>query len=712
MVCGSGLHALFVSKPQRFLRASNEASKSKLAKASSHEGSKSKLARSMARAVNSKPWSEEVESSLSSLLHPPESLSRTAVLQTLRLVKDPSDGLRFFDWVSSKGFSHREHSFFLMLEFLGRARNLNVARNFLFSIERRSNGCVKLGDRYFNSLIRSFGNAGLFQESVKLFEAMKKMGVSPSVVTFNSLLSILLKRGKTGMAHDLFDEMRRTYGVTPDSYTFNILIGGFCKNSRVDEAFRIFKDMEAYHCSPDLVTYNTIMDGLCRAGKVKIAHNVMNGMMKKASDVHPNIVSYTTLVRGYCMKQQIDEALLVFHAMSTRGLKPNAVTYNTLIKGLSEAHRYDEIKDIFSGGDAFTAFAPDACTFNILIKAHCDAGHPEAAMKVFQEMLNVNLPPDSASFSVLIRAFCLRSEFDRAETLFNELFEKKVLLGKDGCKPLAAAYNPMFEYLCANGKTKQAENVFRQLMKRGAQDPPSYTTLITGHCREGRFKAAYELLVLMLRREFVPHLETYELLIRGLLKIGEALLAHDTLQRMLRSSYLPAATLFHSLLAQLVKSKFGNESFGCIRLMLEKRIRQNIELSTHAVRLLFSSGQKEQAFLTVTLLYDNGYMVKMDELFDFLCEKGKLLDAHRLVLFCLEKSQMVDTGTCNTVIEGLCNLKRHSEAFSLYNELVEAGNHHQLSCHMVLRNALEVAGKLEEVEFVSKRMATLRKSDD
>ncbi|CAH2039389.1 unnamed protein product [Thlaspi arvense] len=578
MVPGAGLHALFVSKcerPVRFLPAIGP----KVCNQASKSSTKSKLARSMALAVNSKPWSDEVESSLSSL-HPPESLSRTAFLQTLRLIKIPADGLRFFDWVSDKGFTHKEQSFFLMLEFLGRARNLNAARNFLFSIEKRSSGCVKLEERYFNSLIRSYGNAGLFQEAVKLFETMKKMGVSPSVVTFNSLLAILLRRGKTGMAHDVFDEMRRTYGVTPDSYTFNILISGFCKNSMVDEAFRVFKEMESYKCNPDVVTYNTIIDGLCRAGKVKTAHNVLNGMMKKATDVHPNIVSYTTLVRGYCMKQETDEALAVFHELLSRGLKPNAVTYNTLIKGLSEAQR--------------------------------------------------------------------------AATLFSELFEKEVLLGKDGCKPLAAAYNPMFEYLCANGKTKQAEKVFRQLMKRGVQDPPSYRTLIRGHCREGKFKAAYELVVLMLRREFVPDLETYELLIDGLLKIGEALLAHDALQRMLRSSYLPVATTFHSVLAELVKRRFANESFGFIRLMLEKGIRQNIDLSTDAVRLLFSSAQKDKAFLIVRLLYDNGYVAKMEDLLDFLCENRKLLDAHRLVLFCLEKSQMVDIGTCNRVIEGLC----------------------------------------------------------
>ncbi|KAF8110648.1 hypothetical protein N665_0081s0077 [Sinapis alba] len=676
MVRGSGLHALFAPKSQRTT-------------------TKSKLAISLARAINS---SDQVESSLSSLLTEPLSLSATTVLQTLRLITHPPHALRFFDYLSTNAnFSHNPHSFFLMLHLLSRSRNLNAARNFLFSIEKRSNGSVKLQPRFFNTLIQSYADAGLLHESLNLFQTMKKMGISPSLITFNTLLPILLKRGKTGLALDLFHEMRRTYGVTPDSYTFNILINGFCKNSMVSEAFRMFKDME---CVPDLVTYNTIIDGLCRAGKVTIAHNVLNGMLKK--DVSPNVVSYTTLVRGYCMKHEVDKALAVFRELVVaRGLKPNAVTFNTLIKGLSEAQRYDEIKEVLRSN---TTFAPDACTFNVLIKAHCDAGDVDAAMKVFREMGR----PDSASYSVLIRSLCLRREFDRAERLFNELFDKEVLLGKDGSssKPLAAAYNPMFEYLCANGKTKQAERVFRQLMKIGAQDPPSYRTLITGHCREGGFKAAYELLVLMLRREFVPDLETYELLIDGLLKTGEALLAHDALQRMVRSSYLPVAATFHCVLAELVKRGFANECFELVRIMLEKGIRQNIDLSTDAVGLLFSSGQKDKAFLIVGLLYENGYLVKMEELIDFLCEKRKLVDsAHRLVLFCLENNQIVDISRWNRIIEELCKHKRHSEAFGLYNELVEIGNHQELSCHVVLRNALEAAGKFEEVQFVSKRMA-------
>ncbi|KAG5231149.1 pentatricopeptide repeat-containing protein [Salix suchowensis] len=658
---------------------------------------KSKTAKSMARLINSKPWSTELESSLFSLS---PSISKTTFFQVLRFIASPSKAFDFFNWASRNGFTHDGRSYFMMLEILGRNGNLNIARNFLFSIERRSNGSVKIEDRFCNTLLRSYGNAGLFNEAIKLFSLMKSSGVSPSVVTFNSLLLILLKRGRTNMAHSVFDEMCGTYGVTPDTYTFNILIRGFCKNSLVDVGFRFFKEMSRFNCEPDVVTYNTLVDGLCRAGKVRIAHNV--------SDV----VTYTTLVRGYCMKQEIDEALVVFKEMASRGLKPNDITYNTLIKGLCEVQKFDKIKEILGGAVGGRGFVPDTCTYNTLMNAQCDAGNLDEALKMFKKMKELKVQPDSATYSVLIRNLCQRGDFERAEQLFDELSDKEILLRDDGCTPLVAAYNPIFDFLCKNGKTCKAERVFRQLMKKGTQDPPSYKTLIIGHCKEGTFEAGYKLLHFMLRRDYVPDFETYVLLINGFVQKGEPILAYRTLERMLKSSYLPKTSVFHSVLSELLKNDFASESASLVVLMIDRKIRQDINLSTHTVRLLFGSELRIKAFQIVELLYDNGYVVDMEELIGFICQNGKLLDAQKILSFCLEKGHNVDINVCNVVIEALCKMKRPLEAFGLYYKLVEKGNHQQLSCLEGLRTALEAGGRSEEAKFVSKRMPNERQLTD
>ncbi|EXB37231.1 hypothetical protein L484_020290 [Morus notabilis] len=376
----------------------------------------------------------------------PSPLSKTTVLQTLRLITSPFKAFQFFNWVPQMGFSHNDQSCFMMLEILGRSRNLNAARNFLFSIEKKSIGSVKLEDRFFNSLIRSYGNAGLFQESLELFSTMERLGISPSLATFNSLLSVLLKRGRTNMARNVFDEILGTLGVESDTFTFNVLIRGFCTNSMVDEGFHFFKEMSRFKCEPDVVTYNTLIDGLCRAGKVDIARNVVEGMKKKGVDLNPNVVTYTTLIRGYCGKQEIDEALLVLKEMTERGLKPNGITHNTLIKGLCEAQKLDDVRKILEGTMRWGEFVPDTCTFNTLIHAHCQAGCLHEALKVFERMSELQVPHDGATYGALIRCFCQRGDYVRAEELFDELWKKKILLSDAGCRPLVAAYNLMFEH--------------------------------------------------------------------------------------------------------------------------------------------------------------------------------------------------------------------------------------------------------------------------
>lgn len=662
---------------------------------------KSKRAKFMARLINHKLWSNELQSSLSSIS---PTLSKTTVLQTLRLIRNPSKAFQFFKWAHEKGFPHDDQSYFIVLEILGRERNLNVARNFLFSIEKRSNGAVKLEDRFFNSLIRSYGQAGLFEESMKLFQTMKSIGVSPSLITFNSLLSILLRRGRTNMAKNVYHEMLSTYGVTPDTYTYNILIRGFCKNSMVEQGFLIFKEMSRLNCDPDVVTYNTLVDGLCRAGKVKIAHNLVKGMSKKSKDLNPNVVTYTTLIRGYCMKQEVDEALLIIKEMTGRGLKLNKITFNTLIKGLCEAHKLDNIKDILEETTGDGEFSPDTCTFNTLIHAHCCAGNLDEALKVFEKMKNLQVPTDSATYSVLLRSLCQKGDYDTAETLFDELSEKEILLSNFGSKPLAAAYNPMFQYLCEHGKTQKAEKVFRQLMKRGTQDPPSYKTMIMGHCKEGVYENGYELLIWMLRQNFLPDVQIYDSLIDGFLWKDKPLRAKETLEKMLKSSYLPKTSTWHSILAKLLEKGCVHESTNVIVMMLEKNIRQNIHLSTETLRLLFGCGLRDRAFEIVELLYKNGYCVKISEVVQFLFQRGKLSEAWKMLVFCLEKHQRVDIDLCNAVILGLCRSNKVSEAFGLCYELVEQGLHEDLTCLDDLTAALEAEGKLDEAAFVLKRI--------
>ncbi|CAA6656093.1 unnamed protein product [Spirodela intermedia] len=605
-----------------------------------------------------------------------------------------------------------------MLQVLCRCRNLSAATDFLFSLDSKtttndSGDARILHDRFFNALIRAHARSGEIRESINLFRRMRdEFGISPSVFSFNSLLSVLLRRGWTHSARKLFDEMvqRDVAGaaVTPDVCTFNILIRGYFLNSMVDDGFRLFKEMDRWGCKPDVLTYNALLDGLCRAGKTRIAHNLLDGMRMKSPEIHPTVVSYTIVIRGYCGMRCIAEAVELFREMTCSGVKPSSITYNTLVQGLCEARRMDLIKEVMEQ-EEWAAFKPDTCTFNTLITAYCNMGCIKEALEVFAKMKGMKAKPDSATYSVLIRALCQSEDFHRAEALVDELLEKEVLMRRVAgcCAPLMAAYNPIFDYLCRNGRASKAGTVFRQLLAKGTVDVASCKILILGHCREGALRDAHEIVAEMVRRELKPDEDTYEALIDGFLKRGDVGFARKTLEKMHGSGHRPKTSTFHSVLSGVLGSGGGGLLEGACDLlttMLERKIRPSLDLSTALVSGLFRADLSAKAFEVLGLLYDSGYRVKMEELMASLCDSQKLPEARDLLLFCLKQPQQkVDAQVCGKVTMGLCQAGRASDAFGLFQELTEREVGLSTGILKDLEAALEAQGKLKQAHFVSKR---------
>lgn len=469
----------------------------------------------------------------------------------------------------------------------------------------------------------------------------------------------------------------------------------------VEEGFRFFKEMSRFGCSPDLVTYNTLVDGLCRAGKVRVAHNLVKGMCRKGGDLRPNVVTFTTLIKGLCGKRMVAEALAVWDEIGSMGLKPNTITYNTLVQGLSEANQFDKVKVVLEGNGGFR---PDTCTFNTLMTARCNAGEVEEALKVFEEMPRLRARRDSASYSILIRGLCRVGRFEKAEQLFDELLKKDVLCRSGGSVPLVAAYNPMFQYLCGAGKTKKAENVFRRLMLRGLQDAPAFEMLIMGHCNEGAFVDGYRLLLLMIRRGFVPSLEMYASLIDGFLQQKKPSLAFTALEKALKCGHNLTTATFHSVLDGLGKDNCGKEAANLITLMVEKRIRQNMVLSTNTVICLFKNKLKDRAFDILRLLYNKGYLIELKKVVEYLALEEKFLWAGEVLLFSLGMKQQLDSETYRKVVGGLCKHRKVMEGFTLFYQAAEVGSKLPVGDLQNLKLSLESVQRMKEAEFVHKKI--------
>jgi pentatricopeptide repeat protein len=219
---------------------------------------------------------------------------------------------------------------------------------------------------------------------------------------------------------------------------------------------------------------------------------------------------------------------------------------------------------------------------------------------------------------------CENGEFGRAEELVDSLLEKEVLKKRGGCVPLIASYNSVFKYLCENGKAKKARLLFGQLLDiRSKVDFLAFKTLILGHCEEGDFEEGYELVLSMLKRDLMPDSECYIAVIDGFMQKYvkqwssqdvKQWSAWEALHRMLNSGLRPSTSTFHSVLLGLLKKDgCAKEAADLIEIMLERKIRQNVDLSTNLIGLLFKSDLNGRAYKITKHLYDNGYYIKMEK---------------------------------------------------------------------------------------------------
>ncbi|KAL6848543.1 hypothetical protein ACP4OV_021837 [Aristida adscensionis] len=591
------------------------------------------------------------------------------------------------------------------LHHLLRSRDLRPALAFLRTLP---SPLTLLPNHALNALLRALAAAGRLRAAASLFRAIP----APTPHSYNSLLAALLRRGRRRSASALLAAFLRSPDASPDAATLNTLLHGLCTASpRPSPPFllKLFRFLpDAYAFAPNALSYNSLLSALCRVADLPTARKLFDGMRvgdgSSKCDGFPNVVTYTTMIKAYFAKRLANEALAVFKMMVSDGVQPNRITYNTLVQGFCEAGRMELVKEVFE----MDSFKPDTCTFNTLMAAHCREGRTEDAMKVFDQMVVLHVRRDSASYSILIRALCEKGDFGRAEELVDELLEKEVLKKRGGCAPLVASYNPIFRYFCENGKAKKARMLFGQLLdRRSKTDVSAFNTLILGHCKEGDFEEGYELVLSMLKRDLVPDSECYIAVIDGFLQRGRMKFAWEALHRMLNSGLRPSTSTFHSVLLGLLKKDgCAKEAADLIEIMLERKIRQNVNLSTDVIVVLFKSNLSDRAYKITKCLYDNGYYIKMENLIATLCEENKFIDAAEFTLFSLEKRHELGVAVHNLVLDGLCMAGKALEAFRLFYELIENGGTSAAGTRslVMLHHALEKAGKMKEADFVAKQM--------
>ncbi|CAI9774230.1 unnamed protein product [Fraxinus pennsylvanica] len=380
--------------------------------------------------------------------------------------------LEVFEWLNLRHwYSPNARMLATILSLLGKANQEALAVEIFARVQPSVGNTVQV----YNAMMGVYARNGRFAKVQDLLNLMRERGCEPDLVSFNTLINARLKSGPMtpNLGIELLSEVRRS-GIRPDIITYNTLISACSRESNLEEATKVFDDMEAHKCQPDLWTYNAMISVFGRCGLA-------------------------------------GEAERLFKELGSKGFFPDAVTYNSVLYAFAREGNLEKVKEVCEEM-AKMGFGKDEMTYNTIIHMYGKQGKYELALQIYRDMKFSGRNPDVVTYTVLIDSLGKANKMTEAANVMSEMLNTSV-------KPTLRTYSALICGYAKAGKRVEAEEMFDCMLQCGIKpDNLAYSIMLDIHLRSNDAKKAILLYLEMVRNGFAPDLLLYEALLRVLAK--------------------------------------------------------------------------------------------------------------------------------------------------------------------------------------------------
>ncbi|KAJ4950344.1 hypothetical protein NE237_027176 [Protea cynaroides] len=187
-------------------------------------------------------------------------------------------------------------------------------------------GCLEIALRVFdrmnrrdvvswNSMISGYGLHGFGVEAVQVFRRMIGSGISPSSITFVSVLGACSHIGLVDEGKKLFKSMVSQHGIFPSAEHYACLVDLLGRAGRLEEAIRIIEEMRI---EPGPTVWGSLL-GACRIHcNVELAERATHRLIKLEPT---NAGNYVLLADTYAEAKKWDEVSRVKKLLEAQGLQ-------------------------------------------------------------------------------------------------------------------------------------------------------------------------------------------------------------------------------------------------------------------------------------------------------------------------------------------------------------------------------------------------------
>ncbi|OMP02025.1 hypothetical protein COLO4_11406 [Corchorus olitorius] len=193
-------------------------------------------------------------------------------------------------------------------------------------------------------IISSYGNNGLWDESLSAFNEMQLEGFIPDAVSIVSILSACSNLGDVLLGKSAHGFVVRRNLETNSINVLNALLAFYSNCCLLSTCYKLFQNMPT-----------------------------------------KNNVSWNTLITGYVQRGHKEKAHMILHWMHKEGEKLDSVTLLSILSSYTESENF-RLGTILHGYAIRSGYASDVSLTNALISMYCNCGELDAGLSLFDAM--------------------------------------------------------------------------------------------------------------------------------------------------------------------------------------------------------------------------------------------------------------------------------------------------------------------------------------
>ncbi|MBA0620305.1 hypothetical protein Godav_006054 [Gossypium davidsonii] len=166
-----------------------------------------------------------------------------------------------------------------------------------------------------NSMIAGYAQHGIGTESLILFDHMLERNISPTSITFISVLSACAHTGKVEEGQKYFNIMKEKFGIEPEVEHYSCMIDLFGRAGKLHEAEKLINTMPF---NPGSIGWAAMLGASKIHGNMELASKAANNLLQLEPS---NAVPYVMLANMYASSGEWEEAAMVRKLMRDRGVR-------------------------------------------------------------------------------------------------------------------------------------------------------------------------------------------------------------------------------------------------------------------------------------------------------------------------------------------------------------------------------------------------------